>query len=211
MLTKKIIIWIILIYPYLIISCTKDYKIDDNRIKAKELFDSTFRYNYSTANDSVTRIGLSLIDKVIKKDSNFFEAYHNKAIYQCKLKQYYEAISTLQKCIKIKKDDDGSVYFLGLIFEKVGNIDSANFYYLKTLDLYTEKIRLRPYSINLQISKLRLLLLLWHKDKVLVEYEKYYKKYSHYPPYKKLKNEIINFDRVKFFRVFDVSSYDNKG
>ncbi|MDV7392537.1 hypothetical protein RZS08_14320, partial [Arthrospira platensis SPKY1] len=109
--------------------------------KAVKLLQKSQNSNYNLQRkDSLLKEALVYLDLVIKKDSNFYNAYLNKSAVYRGLGQYDNAIKALDELLHRKKYPE-AIFVLGLINEKQGNQKLANQKYKEAYDAYLEYVK----------------------------------------------------------------------
>ena len=83
---------------------------------------------------------LSLLNEAIKIDSTYYLAYANKANILSKLKKYEEAIETLDKAVKLRKNYAEGISMQGFLYEKMGMQEKANLKYKKAIKAYMARL-----------------------------------------------------------------------
>lgn len=86
------------------------------------------------------RNAIDILDKSITIDSSYYLAYANKAIALSRLGQNSKALNTLNKITKLKPDYAEGFSMQGFMYEKMGNIDSANSKYEEAIVAYNYRI-----------------------------------------------------------------------
>lgn len=101
---------------------------------------------------------LELLDKAITVDSSYFMAYATKANILANLQRYDEAMEVLNHLVtKVKPDDAEAYTFIGMLYEKKRQNDSARMQYEEAIRIYTNKIKMNPDEIMLQVTKAKLI------------------------------------------------------
>ncbi|MFC0878728.1 tetratricopeptide repeat protein [Saccharicrinis sp. FJH2] len=137
-----------------------------NTIAVKLLRKSESKFIDKNEKDSTLRLSIFILNKAIKNDSNFYIAYINKAKALRNIGAINESILVLKKLIKRESYAQG-LLFLGLIYEKAGDMDMANDYYTKALEAYDIKFKSFEGTTMDEINREYVLLLLEGKEKSL--------------------------------------------
>jgi len=133
--------------------------------EAKKLNDSAMYMVVHTMPDTVTyKKAITLINRAIKLDSNYFRAYINKFSFQTQVTQYDSALVTGKRIIKLRPDAYPIWQMMGSIYEEKGDTVTAKDYYNKALTacdkmLDTMRSGNMAYKIT-QTDKARYLILL---------------------------------------------------
>lgn len=98
------------------------------------------------------RNAIDILEKSITIDSLYYLAYANKAIALSRLGQNSKALNTLNKITKLKPDYAEGFSMQGFMFEKMGDIDSANSKYKEAIVAYDSRIN-KAHKIEDKISK----------------------------------------------------------
>lgn len=84
---------------------------------------------------------INIINKAIKTDSSYLDAYELKFGWEIELKRYDSIIVTGKKMLNLASYDSAQImYRIGECYELTGKIDSAKSYYKKALSLYDEQL-----------------------------------------------------------------------
>lgn len=86
------------------------------------------------------RNAIDILEKSITIDSLYYLAYANKAIALSRLGQNSQALNTLNKITNLKPDYAEGFSMQGFMFEKMGNIDSANSKYKEAIGAYNYRL-----------------------------------------------------------------------
>lgn len=79
--------------------------------------------------------GISLLDRATSLDSNYFLGYYNKLIFYNQLREYDNAILTVDKLIRLKPNAHDLYLTGGLLREKTGDSTGAKAFFEKSLSL----------------------------------------------------------------------------
>jgi len=116
---------------------------------AARLLDSAMRTNMvdhrkltDAENNQLVSQGIEILNKAIRADSSYLEAYELKFGWEQELKRYDSLIVTGKKIIKATSGQPGAEVILrmGESYELLNNIDSAKAYYQRALYLYDQQI-----------------------------------------------------------------------
>lgn len=183
--------------------CQDQKRYDPKVIELNKAAMDTIKYAVppKTNDDSVLlRDAIVLLDKAISIDSTYYLAYANKAMILQHLNKNKEAIRVLDKITKIQPDYAEGFLSQGLIYEELGNIDSANKKYKEAIDAYNERIE-KNNNIGDKINRAIILSLL-NKKKGRKEFEKLIEEYPEKEEYILFwkKQLFENFNREKFIK-----------
>ena len=133
--------------------------------EAKKLNDSAMYMVVHTMPDTVTyKKAITLINRAIKLDSNYFRAYVNKFGFQTQVAQFDSALVTGKRIIKLRPDAYPIWQMMGSIYEVKGDTVSAKDYYNKALitcDKIIDTMRSENMAYKItQTDKARYLILL---------------------------------------------------
>lgn len=178
----------------------KEYKKwDYSRLndEASEIYGLIGKPNFK--DDSVfLDVALLYLDRAIELNSVVVTAYQNKYNIVASFGRYREALKLMQKINSLSENFAYGYLSQGLIYEKLNNLDSANYCYKKAYDLYTLSIKIKP-DINDLIHRVIVLELINQKDLASKELDRIILKYPDNKFAKAFKVEFINkFDRGKF-------------
>jgi hypothetical protein len=116
---------------------------------AARLLDSAMRINMidhrkltDAENNQLVSRGIEILNKAIKADSTYLEAYDSKFGWEEELKRYDSLIVTGKKIMKLTSGQPEAEVPLrmGESYELINNIDSAKAYYQRALSLYDQRI-----------------------------------------------------------------------
>lgn len=143
-------------------------------------------------------IALKYLDRAIGLNDTNKTAYHNKFNILSSLGRYTEALTILQYLVSHSKQNGESYLIKGLIFEKMGKIDSAQNNYKLAIESYDQRIKIKP-EINILIKRAILLNLTIGNQASINAINEVIKTYPKNKQAQFAKDEIImNFDRKKF-------------
>jgi tetratricopeptide (TPR) repeat protein len=97
--------------------------------------------NFLDIEDSC-RKALLFLDKATQLDNNCYTCFSNKLIFQNALKNYTEAISTINQCIRLNPQSYDLYLKGGVFYAKNGDSVNAKSYFQKALELCSAKISL---------------------------------------------------------------------
>jgi hypothetical protein len=116
---------------------------------AARLLDSAMRINMvdhrkitDVENNRLVSQGIAILNKAIKADSSYLEAYDLKFGWEKELKRYGNLIVTGKKIMKLTSGQPQAEVPLrmGECYELINNIDSAKAYYQRALSLYDQQL-----------------------------------------------------------------------
>jgi len=109
-----------------IISC-KGQENEENRMKAKELVKQANELFMKSKLEEQAKIDscLTLINKAIKTDENYFNAYYTKSTFLALKKDIKESIKNNEKMIKLRPNQPMWKIQRGLFFDIDGNTIEA--------------------------------------------------------------------------------------
>lgn len=88
--------------------------------------------------------------------------------------------------------------FIGYIFEKIGNIDSANVYYSEVMKHYDQEIEVNPNNIPILTSRAFLLFFTMGIKEAKTEFNRIAKKSPNDQTVKFLREDFDSFDRKTY-------------
>lgn len=154
-------------------------------------------FNKDTLRKNQAKIIL-LLDKAISSDPFNEMAYANKANVLMKLNNYDSAINVLKKAIELNKDNENFVMISAFIHEKTGDINKANLYYKKAIEIYDEKLKRNPDNIPYLTGKIFAQNLIGGEKFALKEINKLIEDKPENQFLLQMKTVISNFDRKKY-------------
>jgi tetratricopeptide (TPR) repeat protein len=114
---------------------------------AARLLDSAMRVDMvdhrkltKAENDQLISQSIGILDKAIKVDSTFLDAYELKFGYEEELKRYDKLIITGKKILKLSPGQPEIIYRMGECYELTGKIDAAKSSYRQALLLYDQQL-----------------------------------------------------------------------
>lgn len=116
--------------------------------------------------DSLLNGAIIDVNKAIQQDSNFYNAYLNKAALLRKIGKYEESILTLQELLA-RKSYPEAIFVLGITYEKLGNFKLANERYKEAYEEYGEYLRTPLAIAQDEINQQFLLIFIEGKEKAL--------------------------------------------
>jgi len=142
---------------------------------AARLLDSAMRINLvdhrkltEAENNQLLDHGVEILNKAIKADSTYVDAYELKFGWEKELKRYDGLIATGKKILKLAGYDNAQTTFcIGEAYELTGRVDSAKVYYQKALSLYDREITemgKNGIDISYEMSKKALVLILLNRE-----------------------------------------------
>ena len=147
--------------------------------------------------DSIQK-AINLLEKAIKLDNACYMCYSNQAQMFCDLKMYDKAINVLNRYLIHFPDKFNFEELKGFIFERMGNIDSANIIYNKAIEEYNTKIKLDSSNISLKINRAVLYFFTEGDDRAKREYEKIIAEYPNDPMVNNMREIFSSFDRKTY-------------
>lgn len=90
---------------------------------------------YSTNHDSIVSV-IRQLDKALKIDSNYYNAWTNKLGFQCQIGQYENALETAKRMEHIFPNETDIIFFGGILQYKVGYTSDAEATFNKLLKIY---------------------------------------------------------------------------
>lgn len=151
--------------------------------------------------DSLLNKALNDVNTAIQRDSNFYNAYINKAAVLRSLGRYEASIESLQKLLKRKKYPE-AIFILGITYEKLGNIALANEKYKEAFAEYDKRLTTPAAIVQDEINQQLLLVFIEGKEKVLKQINEKLKKYPNNTELLTNKSIIEEFDRKEFISDF---------
>jgi len=143
---------------------TSIIKLNTNAIKLIQKSNSKFIDK--NEKDSLLRVALEMLNQIIKKDSSFYKAYINKSEILRQLNSYDEAANVLEELLKIKEYPEG-IFGLGLIYEKLGNINTAEMFYKKAYVAYEARLQTPISTATDELNLQYVILFIDGKEKCL--------------------------------------------
>lgn len=150
---------------------------------------------------------IEILNKAIKADSSYLDAYELKFGWETELKHYDSVIVAGRKILKLGAYDQAqTIYRVGECYELTGKIDSAKSYYQKALSLYDQQISEmdKNNAAAYEMSKKALVLILLNREQ---EGRAIFKKLSETPMMNKFEKEMYHnylvTPRDEFLRKLD--------
>jgi tetratricopeptide (TPR) repeat protein len=150
----------------IICSCKANTKNDDSKAmqeakqKAIELNNKVAElakeFNNVPNRDSLIYMSLSLMEEAIKLNTYNQVSHLNKTNLLVELKNYYEAIRWIDTIKTRFPSNNEIVVFQGFLYEKVGNIDSANIIYNNVKKVFMDKLSTNPSNITFLLKIIEL-------------------------------------------------------
>lgn len=132
--------------------------------KARQLNDSACALTMNFI-DSLRYVkAISLLNQATAIDSNYFNAYWNKFVFQNEIKQYGNSIETGKQLIKLKPNSPDTYGLLGTTYYLIGDSTSAKKYYNEALVLYdkvldTMDVKNKSYGVETMLKGNTLIML----------------------------------------------------
>jgi len=155
----------------------------------------------NSGNDDSLYLAINLLDSAIKLDSTNYNSLAIKCQIECTLGKYEEAIKDINHILSIKKDYLVIKAAKGFIYEKMGNRNQAEKVYKEVLNDYNEKIKSDSNSIDDEINR-NFIILLLDKDAGIKAFEILHKSYPNNKNINDLHETYYQFDREKFISSF---------
>jgi tetratricopeptide (TPR) repeat protein len=172
--------------------------LNDNAVK---ILQNIHRVNDVKMKDSLLNIALNDVNTAIQRDSNFYNAYLNKAAVLRSLGKYEASIVSLQELLKRKKYPE-AIFVLGITYEKLGNIELANEKYKEAFKEYDKRLNTPLAIVQDEINQQFLLIFIEGKEKVLKQINEKLKKDPNNTELLTNKSIIEEFDRKEFISSF---------
>lgn len=113
---------------------------------------------------------IELFEQAIDRDTTYSAPVSNKMNVLLYLKEYNQAITTGKDFLATGQGFAEFYQFVGLIYEKIGQPDSAEFYQRKALEMFDERLQTDSNAINLGNKYLTLLMIdTSKKEKILTQ------------------------------------------
>jgi tetratricopeptide (TPR) repeat protein len=85
------------------------------------------------SNPDSCKQALLYLDSAVTIDNHCFQCHHNKLMFLCALKQFGEAVETINACISLKPSAHDLYLTGGILYEKVGDTIAAKKYFHRSL------------------------------------------------------------------------------
>lgn len=190
----------------IITSCIKNDKENNsekaiklNKTIAKQIFD----YNSIQSKDEKKLYQiLNLVSKAIELDNKNIFGYVNEASIYIKLGKYRDARLALQKIIELKKDYPELYLFIGILYEKEGDLNNAIENYKKALAMFNDKLSMDKNNIDIEFNIIisKIFVNSMSKQTALKEVEKFSKGNVDKQKMELMKQTIINFNKEDFLK-----------
>jgi len=152
-----------------------------------------------TLKDSILNEAKNILEDVIRNNELFYKAYVNLATVFIKKRNFDKAELILKK-LNDKIEYPYAVFYLGILLEKKGKIKQAKEKYKRALYLYNEYLKTYMSSINDELSREYVLLLLEGKEEAAKRLNDQFANSENLPILSK--EDIKSFDRDKFINDF---------
>ena len=119
--------------------------------KAMELYSFVRSEPISYPDSLHLNSALTLLNKAIKLDTQYYLAYANKALILSKLKRYQEAMETLDKIIKIRPNYAEGISGQGFLYEKTGESIKAVERYQEAIAAYLRRLN-EPLKLTNRVN-----------------------------------------------------------
>lgn len=193
---------IVLIQSLLLLSScsSKQKKVNPEAIvlnnQAMEIFNQTI-FKPLVESESKLNEALFLLDKAISIDSNYLLAYNNKVNVELKLGNYNAALKTLDKIYEIDNNAE-TISLQGFIYEKTGQLDSANKKYIQAMKMYENQINQNPELVEPKVARAFMLIFTENENVALIEINNLLKQYPNNESAIMMEQTIRHFHRESF-------------
>jgi tetratricopeptide (TPR) repeat protein len=184
------LIWI------LFASCSVKQKKEVFNPKAIELNNKAVELMKKLNNDSA----LILFDKAIAVDKTYYLPHSSKSVIYIRKKEFDKALTEMEMAVKKRPDFTEGWNLVGMLNEKLGNIETAMKCYKKSLAIFDERIANPAKKEFLSVNRLNRAYLL-----ILLGQEKEGKEEM-----RKLKEEMPNFTVIDEFIKLNKQDYFNQ-
>jgi tetratricopeptide (TPR) repeat protein len=172
--------------------------LNDNAVK---ILQKIHRVTDVKMKDSLLNKALNDVNTAIQRDSNFYNAYLNKASILRSLGQYEESIKPLLELLRRKKYPEG-IFVLGITYEKLGDIGLATEKYKEAFTEYTKRLDTPAATAQDEMNQQFLLIFIEGKEKALNQINEKLKKEPDNTELLTNKSIIEEFDRKEFISSF---------
>ena len=198
----------ILMLPFLFVCrCKSNPAI--NSFPCKVYNDSAinmFNEHVHNSNSNVLQLDtiIFLLNKAIECDSEYFIALGNKLTVLTYMGKYKESINLIDKLLILRNNNPQLIIYKGIMYEKMGNKDSAYQTYNIAKLSYEDKIKMFPDSVNLIIGSIVLEDIMDGENKALNDIDKYINMYPEKNIFKEYRKSLIGFDRNEFINSYGI-------
>jgi tetratricopeptide (TPR) repeat protein len=137
----------------LFLSCSNESKQQPDQVynpEAIELNNKAVKLSQRFQVDSA----LMLYDQAIELDETYYLPHSNKVNIYVRRKEYDKALYEAEMAVKKKPDLAEAVFFAGLLNEKQGNLKKAKEYYLKSIEIFDNRIKNPEKKEHINSNKL---------------------------------------------------------
>ncbi len=172
--------------------------LNDNAVKILQKIN---RVTDVKMKDSLLNRALNDVNTAIQRDSDFYNAYLNKAAILRRSLKYEESIETIQKLLKREKYPE-ALFVLGITYEKLGNLQLATDKYKEALTAYSKRLKTPAATIQDEINQQFLLVFIEGKENVIKQINEKLRKNPENTELLTNKSIIEEFDRKDFISIF---------
>lgn len=160
-------------------------------------------FNLGTINNSDSlEVSLTELEKAIELEPNQIRFYSNKVSVLLTIGREDEAIEVLRKSIAINPDFAEGLSFLGFIYSKRGENETAQEWFQKASKVYNQRIEKDRFVVNSKVSKAFLLHFTEDKDAAKEAFEKVKQKYPENSEVLYSEQLFTDFDKEQFLMEF---------
>jgi len=160
-------------------------------------------FNLGTINNSDSlEVSLTELEKAIELEPNQIRFYSNKVNVLLTIGREDEAIEVLRKSITINPDFAEGLSFLGFIYSKRGENETAQEWFQKASKAYNQRIEKDRFVVNSKVSKAFLLHFTEDKDAAKEAFEKVKQKYPENSEVLYSEQLFTDFDKEQFLMEF---------
>lgn len=198
---KSVIVIFLIQFLLLLYSCSSEQKkVNPEAIllnnQAMEIFNQTIFKPLSESENKLNE-ALFLLNKAISLDSNYLLAYNNKVNVELKLGNYNAALKTLDKIYELDNNAE-TISLQGFIYEKTGQLDSANKKYIQAMEMYENQINQNPELVELKAARAFMLIFTENEKVALIEINNLLKQYPNNESAIMMEQTIRHFHRESF-------------
>ncbi len=172
--------------------------LNDNAVKVLQNIDRIIDVKMK---DSLLNKALDDIHEAIQKDSNFYNAYLNKAALLRHLGKYEESVAALQELLN-RKSYPEAIFVLGITYEKLGNLQLANEKYKEAFSEFNKRLKTPAATVRDESNQQFLLIFIEGKEKALKKINEEIKKNPGNTELLINKSIIEEFNRQEFIENF---------
>lgn len=174
--------------------------VNINEVKSEANFfnNEALKTSRLTCNKDSLEKSIKIFEQAIKLDNSVAIFYSNESEILCDLGKFQEAIKVLDRYLYNFQVNFTMELFKGYIFEKIGNIDSANAYYSEVMKHYDQQIEVNPNNIPILTSRAFLFFFTKGVKEAKTEFNRIAKKFPNDPTVKFLREEFDSFDRKTY-------------